>query len=96
MALSYLPVDRSQPFLLPPDMAEWLPASHLVWFVLDVVAKVDTSSGFVSIVAPQDGRELDVDILSTGERPLLGTMLLDGHDLTIQFAEGGAVTIELL
>src|SRR5437764_11995263 len=44
MALSYLPVDRSQPFLLPPDMAEWLPASHLVWFVLDVVAKVDTSS----------------------------------------------------
>jgi transposase len=44
MALSYLPVDRSQAFLLPPDMAEWLPESHLVWFVLDVVAKVDTSS----------------------------------------------------
>lgn len=44
MALSYLPVDRSQAFLLPPDMAEWLPENHLVWFVLDVVAKVDTSS----------------------------------------------------
>ncbi len=44
MALSYLPVDRSQAFLLPPNMAEWLPRGHLVWFVLDVVAKVDTSA----------------------------------------------------
>jgi len=44
MALSYLPVDRSQAFLLPPDMAEWLSENHLVWFVLDVVDKVDTSS----------------------------------------------------
>jgi transposase len=44
MAFSYRPVDRSQPFLLPPDMREWLPASHLVWFVLEVVARVDTSA----------------------------------------------------
>lgn len=36
-------MDRSQPYLLPPDMRDWLPAGHLVWFVLDVVAKVDTS-----------------------------------------------------
>lgn len=28
-------------FLLPPDMAEWLPEDHLVWFVLDVVAGLD-------------------------------------------------------
>ena len=43
MALSYIPVDRAQAFLLPPDMAEWLPEDHLVWFVLDVVERIDTS-----------------------------------------------------
>ena len=43
MAFDYIPVDRDQQFLLPPDLREWLPAGHLVWFVLDVVARVDTS-----------------------------------------------------
>lgn len=43
MAKSYLPVDRSQPFLLPPDMREWLREDHLAWFVLDVVDRVDTA-----------------------------------------------------
>jgi transposase len=42
MAFSYLPVDRAQPFLLPPDVREWLPEGHLVWFVLEVVERVDT------------------------------------------------------
>lgn len=44
VAFEYLPVDRSQQYLLPPDMGEWLPADHLVWFVLDVVSRLDTSS----------------------------------------------------
>ena len=29
--------DREQPFLLPPDMRDWVPAERLVWFVIDVV-----------------------------------------------------------
>jgi transposase len=44
MALSYLPVDRDQAFLLPPDMRDWLSPGHLVWFVLDVIERVDTSA----------------------------------------------------
>lgn len=44
MALSYVPVDRDQPFLMPPDMREWLPEGHLVWFVIDAVAALDTSA----------------------------------------------------
>jgi transposase len=43
MARSYRPVVRDQEFLLPPNMAEWLPEGHLVWFVLDVVDRLDTS-----------------------------------------------------
>jgi hypothetical protein len=31
MAKGYRPVRRDQPFLLPPDMREWLPGDHVVW-----------------------------------------------------------------
>ena len=44
MARSYRPVIRDQEFLLPPNMAEWLPEDHLVWFVLDVVEQLDTKA----------------------------------------------------
>lgn len=43
MARSYRPVIRDQEFLLPPNMADWLPEDHLVWFVLDVVDQLDTA-----------------------------------------------------
>jgi transposase len=45
MAKWYRPVDRDQPFLLPPDMREWLPEDHPVWLVITVVADhLDTSA----------------------------------------------------
>ena len=45
MAKGYRPVDRDQPFLLPPDMREWLPADHPVWLVIRVVGDhLDTSA----------------------------------------------------
>jgi transposase len=44
MAKGYRPVDRDQPFLLPPDMREWLPASHPVWLVIAAVGQLDTSA----------------------------------------------------
>ena len=37
VAWGYRPVDRDQRFLLPLDMREWLPGSHLVWFVIEAV-----------------------------------------------------------
>jgi transposase len=43
MAMGYRPVDRDQQFLLPLDMREWLPSSHLVWFVIETVEQLDTS-----------------------------------------------------
>ena len=44
VAKGYRPVMRDQEFLLPPNMADWLGGDHLVWFVLDAVAELDTSA----------------------------------------------------
>src|SRR5215470_14207313 len=44
MAKEYRPVLRDQPFLLPPDMRDWLPADHPVWLVISAVEDhLDTS-----------------------------------------------------
>ena len=37
MAKRYRPVLRDQPFLLPPDMRDWLPPGHPVHLVIEVV-----------------------------------------------------------
>jgi transposase len=34
---NFIACDREQPFLLPPDLRDWLPADHLAWFVIDAV-----------------------------------------------------------
>lgn len=43
MAFAFRGGSRDQLFLLPVSMRDWLPADHLVWFVIDVVEAVDTS-----------------------------------------------------
>ena len=41
MAYNFLRAARDQPFLLPPDLRDWLPEGHLAWFILDVVDQLD-------------------------------------------------------
>jgi transposase len=41
MAYNFLRATRDQPFLLPPDLRDWLPDRHLPWFILDVVDQLD-------------------------------------------------------
>jgi transposase len=41
MATRFVSIDRETPLLLPPDLRDWVPASHLVHFVLDAVAALD-------------------------------------------------------
>jgi transposase len=53
VALTYLPVDREQLFLLPPDLRDWLPEPHLAWLVLDVLDQVDISA--LHALHPNDG-----------------------------------------
>jgi len=44
VAKGYVRLRRDEPMLLPPDVRDWLPAGHVVWFLLDAVASMDTSS----------------------------------------------------
>jgi len=44
VAYFYVGGDRDQLFLLPVSMRDWLEEGHLAWFVIDVVAKIDTTA----------------------------------------------------
>ena len=39
----FVNIDRDTPMLLPPDMRDWVPSSHLVHFMIDAIESVDTS-----------------------------------------------------
>ena len=41
---NFIPFDRDQPFLLPPDAKEWLPADDVAHFVVAAVERVPTSA----------------------------------------------------
>ncbi len=59
----------------------------------------DDSTINLSVYAPSifwDQREREVEVLATGRRPLLGTLLLAGMDQRAQWADGGLVRVEPL
>jgi transposase len=41
MATRFIPIDRDTPLLLPPNLRDWVPADHLVHFILDAVDALD-------------------------------------------------------
>ena len=41
MATRFVSIDRDTPLLLPPNLRDWVPADHLVHFVVDAVAALD-------------------------------------------------------
>jgi len=41
MAVRFVPIDRDTPLLLPPNLRDWVPADHLVHFILDAVEALD-------------------------------------------------------
>lgn len=55
-----------QSYLLPPSPREWLPESHLAYFILDVVATLDLTAVMRAVQA-KDAR---------GERPYAPGMML--------------------
>ena len=69
-------------------------------FEYDLPANLaDDSEVLVSVYSANimwNGAERMVRVLAMGKRPLLGTAMLEGNELLIQFAESGLVTLEQL
>ena len=43
MSARFVNLDRQTPMFLPCDLREWLPADHLVHFILDAVEQIPSS-----------------------------------------------------
>jgi transposase len=56
MAQNFIACDREQELLLPPSLREWLPESHLAWFVIDAVAQFDLAAFYGVYRADGHGR----------------------------------------
>src|SRR4051794_20153057 len=54
MGQRFVGCDREQSFLMPPDVRDWLPEDHLVWFVLDAVGEMNLEAFYG--VYRRDGR----------------------------------------
>lgn len=48
MATRFVTVDRETPMLLPPDLREWVPADHLVHFMMAAVEQLDLRAARVN------------------------------------------------
>ncbi len=56
MPQNYIPCDRDQELLLPPNLKDWLPQDHLAWFVLEAVDELDLGRFHASYRADGWGR----------------------------------------
>jgi transposase len=63
MATRFVVIDRDTPLLLPPNLREWVPADHLVHFILDAVEALDL-------------RQVKVNTRGTGSEQYPPSMLL--------------------
>jgi len=63
MATRFVSIDRDTPLLLPPNLRDWVPADHLVHFIMDAVAALDL-------------RQIKVNERGTGSEQYPPTMLL--------------------
>jgi len=69
MAREFLHYDPDQQYLLPPDMRDWVPEGHLIWFVSDLVDSLDLSA----ILSPYETGETRG---RAGYHPIMLTKLL--------------------
>jgi transposase len=51
----FKPMERDQPYLLPPSLSEWLPKGDLAYFLIDVVESLDLSEIYAYYTLKPDG-----------------------------------------
>ena len=80
MAMGFRPVVRDQEFLLAPNMTDWLPADHVVWWVIDVVAELDLTAFYERAALRRDGAPARNSAGRAGYDPqMLLTLLIYGY-----------------
>jgi transposase len=63
MATRFVSIDRDTPLLLPPNLRDWVPADHLVHFIIDAVEALDL-------------KQVKVNLRGTGSEQYPPSMLL--------------------
>ena len=81
---------------LPPAAVRTLNLPFLRWISASLADDSTIHVGVHVATILWDGEAHEVEVLATGARPLLGTLLLEGHELNVQFTEGGRVSVEPL
>jgi transposase len=56
VAQNFLPCDRQQAMLLPPDLRDWLDEDHLAWFVIEAIEALDLGAFYGSYRCDGHGR----------------------------------------
>jgi clan AA aspartic protease len=79
---------------LPEKVVQALQLSHLGNLNANLANNASVATDVYVAILVWEGAELPVAVLALGERPLLGTALLKGHRLTIDFEDGEQVVIE--
>ena len=69
-----------------------LPFAYMGQAILANDDRVDFDVHYVTVL--WDGQPRDIEADATGSTPLIGMLLLDDHDLTIQVRDGGRVLIQ--
>jgi hypothetical protein len=59
-----VPLRRDEVMLMSPDPRDWLPVDHVVWFLIDAVAAMDTSSVDIEAVEAPAAQAGDVDVVA--------------------------------
>ncbi len=79
--------------------AEAISALNLPFIRSMPATLADNSTILVDVYAAAirwQGEEREEEVLATGKRPLIGTLLLEGSEICIQFSEGGSVRLEAI
>ena len=79
---------------LPPGLVAelGLPFAYMGQALLANDAEVDFDVHYVTVL--WDGQPRDIEADATGSTPLMGMLLLDGHNLNIEVENGGVVVIQ--
>lgn len=81
---------------LPPAAITALGLPYLTQLNANLADNSRVSADVYLATIVWDGVEQDVAVLAMGQRPLVGTALLDGFNLNADFTDGGPVTLQRL